>query len=329
MNTRTIGTTAIQASAVALGTWAIGGGLWWGDSDDAQSVRAIQAALDGGVTLIDTAPVYGFGRSEEIVAKAIQGRREQVILATKCGLWWQNARGLLFFERDNHQIFRTLSPETIRQEVDLSLQRLGTEYIDLYQTHWQSPIPEQEPIAETMQCLLELKQAGKIRAIGACNITVEQIKAYQAVGPLDTVQPRYSMLDRRIEQDVLPYCRAQQISILAYSPLEYGLLTGKIGMDRTFSPGEVRDGKFWFQPENRQRVLAMLAGWADLTSKYQCTLGQLVIAWTVAQPGVTFALCGARKPEHARENAGAGNLALDAADLQRMRRDVEALGLPE
>lgn len=326
MQTRRIGTSKIEASVVALGTWAIGGGLWWGESDDQQSIKAIQAAIEAGVSLIDTAPVYGFGRSETVVAQAIKGRREKVVLATKCGLWWHDERGKLFFERDGQRIFRTLSPTTIREEVELSLQRLGTDYIDLYQTHWQSMIPEKEPIADTMECLMALKQEGKIRAIGASNVNVEQIIAYRDAGVLDAIQPRYSMLDRKIERNLLPYCRKHHISTLVYSPLEYGLLTGKIGMDRTFEEGEVRSDNQWFQPENRRRVLDMLAGWQDLTAKYACSLSQLVIAWTVAQPGVTFALCGARKPQHAAENAAAGDIALDAGDIARMRRDAESLG---
>jgi methylglyoxal reductase len=329
MRTRKIGTTNIEASVVTLGTWAIGGGTWWGkSSDDEQSIRAIHAALDAGVTMIDTAPVYGWGRSEEVVGKAIQDRRDKVVLATKCGLWWHDDRGPLFFELEGRSVRRILRPETIRQEIEFSLKRLGTDYIDLYQTHWQSPEPENDPISETMECLMKLKEEGKIRAIGVSNVDVSQIKEYQAAGVLDTIQPRYSMLDRKIEQDLLPYCLEHNISSLAYSPLEQGLLTGKIGMDRILKEGEARNSIPWFKPENRQKVLDMLAGWKDLTEKYDCNLAQLVIAWTVAQPGITFALCGARKVEHSTQNAVAGDLELDQQDIQRIRNDVEALGEP-
>lgn len=151
---------------------------------------------------------------------------------------------------------------------------------------------------------------------------------YRAAGGLDVCQPRYSMLDRRIEAEVLPYCLRHAIATLVYSPLEQGLLTGRIGMDRTFSPGEYRNMIPWFKPENRRRVLEMLEGWRDLCHAYSCTLGQLVLAWTIAQPGITVALVGARKAAHAAENAGAGELRLDEATLARMRRDVEALGEP-
>ncbi len=326
MRTRKIGTADIEASVVALGAWAIGGGTWWGDSDDQESIRAIQAALDAGVTLIDTAPVYGWGHSEEVVGKAIKGRRDKVILATKCGLWWHDERGPVFFDMEGRTVRRLLRPATIRQELEMSLTRLQTDYIDLYQTHWQSTEPENDPIAETMGCLLDLKAAGKIRAIGVSNVTIEQIQAYQSVGAVDTVQPRYSMLDRRIETTLLPYCIAQQISSLVYSPLEQGLLTGKIGMDYVLNEGEARNGIPWFLPANRQRVIEMLAKWQDLTAKYHCTLSQLVIAWTLEQPGVTFALCGARKVQHSHENAGAGDLLIAPPDLQRMRHDIETLG---
>jgi methylglyoxal reductase len=327
MHYRTLGKSNISASVIALGTWAIGGGTWWGASDDADSIKAIQAAVDEGITLIDTAPVYGWGRSEEIVGKAIKGRREKVVVSTKCGLWWKDERGSFFFELEGKKVNRCLLPATIREEVEDSLRRLGTDFIDLYHTHWQPSEPEKYPIDAAMQCLMKLKEEGKIRAIGASNVDLQQIKAYQAAGVLDAIQPRYSMLDRGIEKEILPYCHAKKISTLAYSPLEQGLLTGKIGMDQTFPEGSFRNNIPWFLPVNRKRVLNMLEGWSDLLGKYACSLSQLVIAWTAAQAGITFVLCGARKEEHVRENVGAGKLMLEAADLGRMRKDVEALGV--
>ena len=328
MQMRDIGKSGIKASAIGLGIWAIGGGPWWGKTEDKESVQAIQAALDSGINFIDTAPAYGFGRSEEVIGKAIRGRRDKTVLATKCGLWWHDNQGVEHFKLEGKTVRRILKPVTIRQELEMSLQRLQTDHIDLYQTHWQSPRPEQEPIHETMQCLLQLKQAGKIRAIGASNVTLDQIKAYQAAGSLDSIQPRYSMLDRAIEKDILPYCRRSNISILAYSPLEQGLLTGKIGMDRKFSATEYRNTLPWFKPENRCRVLAMLSSWQDLTAKYKCSVGPLVIAWTLAQPGLTFTLCGARHANQVEENAAAGSLMLSSENIKRMRKDIEALGPP-
>lgn len=329
MRLRKLGNTNIEVSPVALGTWAIGGGPWWGDTDDAESIRTIHAALDAGINLIDTAPVYGFGRSEEVIGKAIHGRRDQCILATKCGLWWQDTRGSLFFSQSGQDVRRCLRPETIREEVEQSLRRLQTDHIDLLQTHWQSMPPDFTPIADTMACLMQLKQQGKIRAIGVSNVTTEQMDQYRAAGDLASNQPRYSMLDRTIESDIATYCQKHHISILAYSPLEQGLLTGKIGMDRTFTETEYRNAIPWFRPGPRQRVLNMLAGWRDLTDRYRCTLSQLVIAWTVQQPGITAALCGARHPAQVQENARAGILDLLPADLQRMRADLEKLGKAE
>jgi len=326
MEMREIGTTGLTASAVAFGAWAIGGGTWWGNTDDNESIRAIHAALDAGVNLIDTAPVYGWGRSEEVVGKAVQGRRDRVLLATKCGLWWHDDRGPLFFELEGRTVRRLLRPDAIRRELEDSLRRMGTDYIDLYQTHWQSTEPAKDPIAETMECLDSLRREGKIRAIGVSNAEINQLDAYRRVGLIDAIQPRYSMLDRQIEQELLPYCRERNISTLVYSPLEQGLLTGKIGMDRVFAEGEYRNHLPWFERDNRQRVLNMLHGWEDLINKYRCSLAQLVIAWTIAQPGITFALCGARRVKHSEENAAAGSIVLEEDDIHRMRADAESLG---
>lgn len=325
---RKLGSSGIEVCPVALGAWAIGGGPWWGESDDAESIRAIQAGLDAGINFIDTAPGYGFGRSEEVVGKAIRGRRDNVVVATKCGLWWQDDRGTRFFELDGHVIHRCLRPETIRIECEQSLRRLGVETIDLYQTHWPVLEADPTPIADTMECLLKLRDEGKIRAIGVSNVSVDQMEEYRAVGCLDTNQPHYSMLERTVEAEVVPYTVANGISNLAYMPLEQGLLTGKVMADQTFSEGQYRNLIPWFQPGPRGRVLKMLAGWSDLTSGYGCSLSQLVIAWTVAQPGITVALCGARKAAHAVENAEAAGLTISAGHLARMRADIEALGAP-
>jgi len=329
MQYRTLGKSTISASAIALGTWAIGGGPWWGDSDDNESIKAIQTAIDAGVTLIDTAPAYGWGHSEEIVGKAIKGQRDKVILSTKCGLWWKDDRGTSFFEMGDKHVRRCLLPATILEEVEISLKRLGTDYIDLYHTHWQSMEPDKYPIDDTMQCLMKLKEEGKIRAIAASNVDLDHIKQYQAAGILDAIQPKFSMLDREIEKEILPYCFANGISALAYSPLEQGLLTGKIGMNQTFPEGAYRNNISWYLPTNREKVLNMLEGWSDLLAKYNCSLAQLVIAWTMAQEGVTFVLCGARKEAHVADNVGASELEIEAADLSRIRQDVEALGVAE
>jgi aryl-alcohol dehydrogenase-like predicted oxidoreductase len=332
---RAIGSSGLAAAPVGLGTWVLGGGPVWGtDTDDRESERVIQAAIDAGVTLIDTAPAYGWGRSEEIVGRAIRGRRDQVVLATKCGLWADDDRGSFFTEFDGRVMRRSLRPDTIRLEIEQSLRRLGVECIDLYQTHWPSVEPDFTPIADTIACLLELRDQGKIRAIGVCNVSGDELQENLrcAGGALASNQFRYSMLARQAEAEILPLCRQHGLATLTYMSLEQGLLTGKVGMDRVFSKDEFRnnpDWNPWFAAANRRRVLDLLAGWADLTTGYQCSLAQLVLAWTIAQPGVTHVLCGARTVDQLRDNAAAMSVRLDAATVDRMTRAIEALGAPQ
>lgn len=328
MEMRKLGKSGIEVSALCLGTWAIGGGPWWGDSDDEESIRAIKASVDGGINFIDTAPAYGFGHSEKVVGKAVKGMRDKVVISTKGGLWWKGNEGELFFEMDGKSVRRSLQPKTLRIEVEDSLKRLDTDYIDLYITHWQEFGDNPTPIAETMGCLKDLKKEGKIKAIGASNTSLEDIKEYTKNGQLDAIQERYTPLDRHLEPDYIDLCEQLGISIMGYSTLEQGLLTGKIGMEDEFGEEEFRNQIPWFKPENRKRVLELLKKWDDLVEKYGCTLSQLVIAWTAAQPGITFPLIGARKERHASENVKAGNISLAKEDLERMRKDVEALGEP-
>ncbi|MBZ0303146.1 MAG: aldo/keto reductase [Anaerolineae bacterium] len=316
MNTQAIGKSGIQASVVGLGTWAIGG--WsWGGTDEANSIAAIHAALDAGVTLIDTAPAYGLGLSEEIVGRALAGRRDQVVLATKCGLVWHTDGGRHFFDQAGKPVHRYLGAESIRHEVEQSLRRLQTDRIDLYQAHWQDPTT---PIEETMGALLKLKDEGKIRSIGVSNIDVGHLEAYTRVGQLDSAQEKFSMLDREIEAEILPYTRAHDIAMLAYSPLALGLLTGRIGPERTFEGDDQRIDDPRFSVENRQRTAAMLKLFEPIAARYTLSIPQLVIAWTAAQPGVTHVLVGARNAQQAVENARAGTVTLAADDVQAMDR---------
>jgi methylglyoxal reductase len=327
-----LGNLGIEASVVGLGAWVLGGGSIWGaDTDDNESVATVRAALDAGVNLIDTAPAYGFGRSEIVVGKAIRGRRDKVVLATKCGLWWDDQRGSFFTEFDGKSLYRSLRPDTIRIEVENSLRRIGTDYIDLYQTHWPSAAPDKTPIADTMECLMKLKDQGKIRAIGVSNVSLDELRENCRCGGVASDQFRYSMLSRDPEKDILPYCRKHDIATLTYMSLEQGLLTGKVGMDREFKPGDFRTNEAWnpwYKRENRKRVLDLLAGFKALAEKYGCTTAQLVIAWTVTQPGVTHVLVGARRVTQAQENARGGDIKIEAGDLQGMRKAVEALGEP-
>ena len=332
MKTRPLGNSGIRASVIGLGTWVMGGGPIWGaDTDDAESIRTVQAALDMGITLIDTAPAYGWGRSERVIGQALRGRRDKAIIATKCGLWSDDDRGSFFTEFDGRKMYRSLRPDTIAIEIDRSLQHLQTDRIDLYQTHWPSVPPDHTPIADTMACLLKLKDQGKIRAIGVSNVSLDELKEHMRCGGVVSDQFWYSMLQRDAEKEILPYCVEHQLATLTYMSLQHGLLTGKIGMDRVFKPEEFRSNDYWnawFLPVNRRRVLDLLESWRDLTRKYDCTLAQLVIAWTLAQRGVTHVLVGGRKIEQVRENVKAAELQIETADLARVRGDVERLGVP-
>ncbi len=312
MEYRRLGASGIEASVVGLGAWAIGGWMW-GGTDERKAVEAIQASLDAAINFIDTAPAYGLGLSETIVGKAISGRRDKVVIATKCGIVWHTEKGTPFLDQNGKTMHRYLGPESIRYELEMSLKRLNTDHIDLYQTHWQD---ETTPIEETMSTLLDLKREGKIRAIGVSNATVEQIEAYRRVGPVDSGQERYSMLDRGLEDGYLPYARKNNIAVLAYSPLANGLLTGKIGPEREFPPDDLRHNNPRFSVGTRKKVLAMLDRIRPIAEKHRLTLAQLVIAWTVAQPGLTHALVGARDDRQARENAAAGSVTLLREDLE-------------
>jgi len=301
----------------------------WGGTEEKQSIAAIQRAIDLGMNLIDTAPAYGYGLSEEIVGKAIKGRRQEVVLATKCGLIWHRQVGQFFFHADEqgitseaskYQFYRYLHPESIRWEVEQSLRRMQTDYIDLYQTHWPDPTT---PIEDTMAALLKLKEEGKIRAIGVSNVSVEQLEQYLRVGPVDSDQEKFSMLDRQMEENgLLEFCRNHNIAVLAYSPLAQGLLTEKMGPDRQFADGDQRRNKPRFSVENRQRIQLLVNQLKPYAKNYGVSLAQLVIAWTISQPGMTHALCGARTPEQVGENAAAADIELEPADLKALNEIV-------
>ena len=312
MITRPIGRSGIEASVVGLGTWAIGGWMW-GGTEEKQSIAAIQESIDAGISLIDTAPAYGQGLSETIVGKAIEGRRDKVVLATKCGLVWHTQKGNHFFDYDGKPVHRYLGKESIVYEVEQSLARLKTDYIDLYITHWQDPTT---PVSETMEALEQLKAQGKIRSIGASNVSADDLEAYTAAGQLDAIQEEYSMVKRDIEGSLLPICARHGVSMLSYSSLALGLLSGKIGPDRTFSGDDQRKDNPRFSMANREKIAGLMKEIAPIAERHQATSAQIVIAWTVQQPGITFSLCGARNPQQARENAKAGCIRMTPEELK-------------
>ncbi len=324
---RKLSSSGIEVSAVGFGAWAIGGWMW-GGADENEAVAAVHAALDHGVNLIDTAPIYGFGLSEEIVGRAIGDRRDKVVLATKCGLVWDREEGDFYFHANDDgvsfrpsekKVYKCLRPDSIRAELERSLQRLGTDHVDLYQTHWQESTT---PVADTLAELTKMKEEGKIRAIGICNSSLVHLAAY---GPIDSDQEKFSLLDREIEENgSLAYCRRQGIGMLAYSPLANGLLTGKIDPDRQFGAGDLRRGNRRFGKANLERVAAMLEQIQPIAEKHRATLAQLAIAWTISRPGVTVALCGARNPQQATENAAAGELSLSTEELETIGKIVHS-----
>lgn len=327
MQYKELGKTGIQFPVVSFGAWAIGGWLW-GGTDDENAIKAIHAALDAGITCIDTAPTYGMGHSELLVGQALKGRRDGVLIATKCGMRWDREEGAKRMDTKMNDgtpcaIYGNGRPDSIREECENSLKRLQVDTIDLYQVHWPDP---SWPLDDTMATLLELQDAGKIRAIGVSNFDTEMIQLCQTKGRVDSVQPRYNALQREPEEGLLPFCLEHQIGVLAYSPIAQGLLTGKVTMDRTFPEGDIRNKNPLFEPENRRKIIEMLGRVEPVAKDHGLTLGQLFTAWLIHQPAVTTALVGARTPAQVEENAKAGAAKLDDEALSLIRREVEGLG---
>lgn len=306
-----LGNSGVQCEAIGLGTWAMGGWMW-GGNDDASAVDAIRASLDAGVHLIDTAPAYGLGHAERLVGKALKGRRQEAVIATKCGLVWHTRQGKHFFDEDGTPVYRHLGRDSIFYEVDQSLARLETDYIDLYITHWQDA---QTPVAETMEALLDLKKQGKIRAIGVSNVSPETLLEYVKCGPVDAIQERYSLIDREIETSLKPICADYQIAVLGYSSLAMGLLAGPIDPARKFTGDDQRADEPRFAPGNRARLASFFADIEPLRQSLGCSFAQLMIAWTVQHGTVSVALCGARTAQQAIQNAGAGEVVLGRDEL--------------
>ncbi|MBS1229657.1 MAG: aldo/keto reductase, partial [Proteobacteria bacterium] len=283
MRTMKIGQSGIEASVVGIGAWAIGGDSMWGPSDDSESIRTIHRARELGVTLLDTAPAYGLGHSEEVVGRALAGRRGDYVLSTKCGLRWDIKEGALHMERDGVRLVRNTRPQCLADEVEMSLRRLKTDYLDIYIVHWQEHPDFPCPIAETMDFLMRLKAQGKIRAIGASNLSTAQFLEYTQAGQLDLIQEKYSLLDRAAEATLFGLCATHGVTFQAYSPLERGTLTGKITIDTKVDLTNAKRNIKWFQPEFLPKIAALGEKWAPLCKKYECTMTQLVIGWTTAQ----------------------------------------------
>lgn len=329
MEYRELGESNLKVSAITFGAWAIGGWMW-GGTERKDAVEAIKASYEEGVTSIDTAPVYGMGLSEEIVGEAIKRiPRDKIQILTKFGMRWDLQKGSLAFKsKDNDgndiDIYKYSGKESVIKECEDSLRRLGTDYIDLYQIHWPDVTT---PIEETMEAVLKLQKQGKIRAAGVCNYSVEEMQTAEKVIKLASNQVPYSMVERRIEKELVPYCISNKKGILAYSPLQRGLLTGKISAGYTFAEGDSRGTSRFFQPGNVQRTNDFLDQLRPLAEKKNASLSQLVIRWTIEQPGITVALVGARNAEQAVQNARAINISLSPEEIHFISKHLEQLKL--
>ena len=317
MDYRKLGESDLNVSVITFGSWAAGGWMW-GGTEQNDAVAAIRAAYELGVTSIDTAPIYGQGLSEQIVGAAIKDLpRDKVQVLTKFGMRWDDTQGDFAFKSQDNQgrdldIYKYAGPASIMKECEDSLRRLGTDYIDLYQIHWPD---KTTPIPETMEAVGRLIEQGKVRAAGVSNYSVAQLQEAGQTLPIASNQVPYSMVKRGIEDDLVPYCQQHHQAILAYSPLQLGLLTGKFEPGQQFPPGDLRGGHPLFTPDNIRRVNDFLARLQPLADDKQATLAQLVIRWTIAQPGITVALVGARNPKQAKQNAEAINVQLSAEEV--------------
>lgn len=301
MEKRPLGRTDIMISPIIMGTWQAGKSMWTG-IDDRESIRAIEAAYDAGITTFDTAEVYGNGHSERILGKALKNVRHKVVIASK-----------VF---SNH-----LAYDQVIQACNRSLKNLGTDYLDLYQIHWPpgSFGHRKVPLEETMQALLDLLEEGKIRAIGVSNFDAAQLEEALELGPVVSLQPPYSLFWRMIEQETVPVCLRHELTILAYSPLAQGLLTGKFDAGHVFEKGDHRRANRLFQPELFNLALKALEELKPIAEAHGATLAQLALAWVIAQPR-TCAIAGARSAEQATQNAAAARIRLSSEDLEAMDR---------
>jgi aryl-alcohol dehydrogenase-like predicted oxidoreductase len=308
MKTRKLGWTDLNLTTIGLGTWAIGGGDWtwgWGPQDDEESVAAIILASEKGINWIDTAPAYGLGHSEEIVGKALKKLPRRPIVATKCGIEWDNNR------KSTHE----LKGESIRREVEASLKRLGVDVIDLYQIHWPEPDSELEP---AWQQIANMVKEGKVRYAGVCNCSIEQMKRIQPIHPVASLQPPYSMIERGAEDSgLLDYCREHNIGVVAYSPMQKGLLTGKFNKQRVQElPAEDhRRNDPNFQEPRLTANLDLVKKLTILAKMHGKTPAQIAIAWVLRRPELTAAIVGARRPSQVEETVLAGDLELSPEDI--------------
>jgi len=316
MKKKQLGSSDLEITEIAFGAWAIGGWMW-GGADAADAVRAIETAIDNGMTTIDTASVYGFGLSEELVGKAIRGKRDKTQILTKFGMSWSSNKGTFHFSsKDNNgkaiDIYKYASKNKVLKDCEDSLRRLGTDVIDLFQIHWPDA---STPISETMEALEILVSQGKIRAGGVCNYPVDQLTEARKTFPVASNQVPFSMVKRDIEKDITPYCLQNNIGILAYSPMQRGLLTGKIRPGHKFNEGDSRPHTPYYKEPNLSNILVLLDKIRPIAEGHKVTLAQLVLNWTTQQPGITCVLAGARNPQQTLENIRAADFSLTQEEI--------------
>lgn len=312
MQYQALANTDLKVSKIGLGTWAYGDDTF-GSVEDKQSIKAIRAAVESGINLIDTAPAYGAGKAEKIVGEAIKDLRDQVIIATKCGT-----------HREGSAYVRDLSPAQIRKELDLSLTRLQVSQIDIYQIHWPDP---DTPLEESLAELLKLKKAGKFKYLGVCNFELDLLKKISKLTDIVSLQPQYSLLERKIETKLIPYLLQTKQSTLSYGTLGGGILSGKYDKKPEFKDEKDNRANFYpfFKEENWQKTADLIKELKNIADKYDKTPAQVAINWSINQPGITAALVGAKTEQQARENASAADFKLTQAELIKLSQKSTAV----
>lgn len=315
MQTRPLGNSDLQITPIGYGAWAIGGGSWefgWGPQDDQDSIAAIHRALDLGINWIDTAAIYGLGHSEEIVAQALKQRSDRPYVFTKCSMIWN----------DRSEISRSLNANSLQQEVEASLRRLQIETIDLYQIHWPNPDSEIETGWATLS---KLQQSGKVRYIGVSNFSIEQMQRAQAIAPITSLQPPYSLVRPDVESEILPYCHQHNIGVIVYSPMQSGLLTGSMTAERiaNLPDNDWRKRSSEFQEPRLSRNLALVDLLRQVGLRHHCSAGEVAIAWTLRHPAVTGAIVGGRNPKQVEGTIGAAEVRLSDSELAEIQTFLE------
>jgi aryl-alcohol dehydrogenase-like predicted oxidoreductase len=309
MNTRQLGTDGPLLSEIGFGAWAIGGpwNYGWGATSDRESVSAILRALDLGINWIDTAAVYGLGHSEEVVGMALRGRREQVFVATKCSQVWD----------DQGNVRTHAGAASIHREIEQSLRRLHTDYIDLYQIHWPD---RQTPVEESWEAMVTLQRQGKVRYIGVCNFGVDLLERCAVIAPVQSLQPIYNILERDIERQILPYCAARGVGVVAYSPMQSGLLTGTFDKTKLSSDDwRIRHSEKFREPKY-SRGLSIVESLRPMAARYGKSVGQLVVAWVLMNESVTSAIVGARTAQQVEQNVGSVGWKIQERDMTEIEK---------